>query len=470
MLRKISLLGLILFSLQHAYSYNITMKINGAPNTKFLMGYYYGDKQYIKDSAVTDASGKMTFKGKENLQGGIYLIASVEKALLFDFIVTEQSFSLETDTTDYTGNMKVKGSEENQVFFDYTKYTSKIGADVGPLEKKYKIAKEKKDTSAMRIAREGILKFEKSLNEYRTNLMATKPNMLIAKVFKMMQDVDVPDAPKLPNGTIDSLFGYNYFRTHYFDNFDFSDDRIVYTPVFHGKIEFYITKLTPQTPDSINKAIDLLVQKTLKNKEISKWCIYWITNHYETSQFMGMDAVFVHMVDKYYKDSLITYWVDETTRYKINDRADNLRNNLLGQVAPNLIMPDTGFVMRELHKINAKYTMILFWDAHCGRCKEEIPVLKKLYEKLNKDIVGKQKELEVYAVSLTNVADEWKKFVADNNLKWINVSDLYNNTKYRKLYDIYSTPVIYLLNEKKEIVAKRLSVDQVADFIEKGIQ
>jgi thiol-disulfide isomerase/thioredoxin len=133
-------------------------------------------------------------------------------------------------------------------------------------------------------------------------------------------------------------------------------------------------------------------------------------------------------------------------------------------------MPDTGFVNRELFNIKAKYTMILFWDANCGRCKEEIPRLKDLYEKLNIDIAMNGKKLEVYAVSLTNVAEEWKKFVADNKLKWVNVSDLYNNTKFRKLYDIYSTPVIYLLNEKKEIIAKRLSVEQVADFIEKGIE
>jgi hypothetical protein len=50
------------------------------------------------------------------------------------------------------------------------------------------------------------------------------------------------------------------------------------------------------------------------------------------------------------------------------------------------------------------------------------------------------------------------------------VSDLYNNTKFRRLYDIYSTPVIYLLGADKKILAKRLSVEQVEDFINKGIE
>ncbi|MES2690815.1 MAG: thioredoxin-like domain-containing protein, partial [Bacteroidota bacterium] len=245
---------------------------------------------------------------------------------------------------------------------------------------------------------------------------------------------------------------------------------ISYTPVFHSKIEYFITKVTPQVPDSINRAIDYLIDQTLKSRETSKWCIYWITDHYEKSQYMGMDAVFVHMVDKYYKDTTRTFWIDETLRFKITDRADNLRNNLLGKIAPNLNMPDTGFTMRAIHDIKAKYTMLLFWDATCGRCKEEIPRLKVLYDKLNKEQYLKGLYFQVYAISMTTDAEEWKKYVRDNKLKWLNVSDLYNNTKYRKFYDIYSTPVIYLLNEKKEIIAKRLSVEQVEEFIEKGIE
>ncbi|TAE77470.1 MAG: DUF5106 domain-containing protein, partial [Bacteroidetes bacterium] len=334
----------------------------------------------------------------------------------------------------------------------------------------YKKAKEDKDTAAIRSNRDKIIEIEKRLTEYRLKTLKEKPNLLISKVFNMMRDVEVPDPPILPNGRKDSLFGYNYYKTHYFDNFDLTDDRMAYTPVFHSKIEYYITKVIPQIPDSINKAIDFILAKAAKSKEISKWCIFWTTNHYETSQYMGMDAVFVHMVDNYYKDTIKAFWVDETLRFKITDRADNLRNNLLGKIAPNLIMPDTGFVLKELHAIKAKYTMILYWDATCGRCKEEIPRLKVLYDKLANEQHSSGKFFEVYAVSLTSEAVEWKKFVLENKLKWINVSDLYNNTKFRKLYDIYSTPVIYLLNEKKEIIAKRLSVEQVEEFINKGIE
>jgi len=58
----------------------------------FYLGYYFGDKQYLRDSAVTDAKGKMIFKDNKTLEGGVYLIATADKSLLFDFIVTVTTF------------------------------------------------------------------------------------------------------------------------------------------------------------------------------------------------------------------------------------------------------------------------------------------------------------------------------------------------------------------------------------------
>jgi hypothetical protein len=56
-------------------------------------------------------------------------------------------------------------------------------------------------------------------------------------------------------------------------------------------------------------------------------------------------------------------------------------------------------------------------------------------------------------------------------LDWINVYDgvHYNNLKDK--YDIYSTPVIYILDKDKKIKAKRIDVDQIKTILtalEKG--
>jgi thiol-disulfide isomerase/thioredoxin len=466
----LSLISLFTLQTQAKDGYSITIKITGLSKEKVLLGYYYGDKQYVRDSAITDATGKVVFKGKDAIEGGIYLLANAQKSLLFDFVLSESEFTLETDTIDMIGNMVVKNSPENTAFFNYSKFTNKAGREAYKLEEKIKEATELKDTTSASRYKAELRKIEERVSDYRKKAIAETPNMLISKIFKMMQDIVIPDPPALPGGGIDSMFQYNYYREHYFDNFDFSDDRIVRTPIFHPKLQNYILKVTPQIPDSINNAADFVVNKALKSKEISKWCIYWITNYYETSQYMGMDAVFVHMALKYYNNKAITYWVDETLRYKIVDRAKTLEFNLLGKKAANLTLPDTASNYQSLYNIKADYTVVVFWDATCGRCKEEIPKLMELYADQNKNVkVKTAKKLDVYAVSLTVDPKTWKDYIRSQKIPWTNVHDPNHESNFRKLYDVYSTPVVYLLGKDKKIIAKRLSIEQVKDMIEKGI-
>jgi peroxiredoxin len=446
-------------------AYNISITIKGSPNQQFFLGYYFGDKQYLRDSAITDKTGKMVFKGSEPLEGGVYLIATANRSLLFDFIVTEPVMALETDTSNIVKNMKIKGSPENDVFFEYTRFTANMGKEANELEAKLKEAKEKDDTATIRKLNERYRQISMDLIDYRKNIQKNHPTTLIAKIFKMMTDIDVPDAPRNSKGEIiDSNFQFNYYYQHFFDNFDFADDRIVRTPVFHNKFESFMVKLTPQLPDSIIKSADFVLNKASAGKENFKYCLFWITNHYETSTYMGMDKVFVYMVDNYYAKGK-AWWVDETLNFKMKDRADQLRNNLIGNKAPNLTMLDTSHVYHSLYNVKAKYTLLIFWDANCGKCKEELPRLQTMYNEFNPKGSKSPKLFDVFGVSLTPDAKEWQKYLREHNLPWINVYDPNNETNFRRLYDIYSTPVLYLLDENKKILAKRLSVEQLKDFI-----
>ena len=62
---------------------------------------------------------------------------------------------------------------------------------------------------------------------------------------------------------------------------------------------------------------------------------------------------------------------------------------------------------------------------------------------------------------------KWKKFIIEHKLPWFNGFDPGNEMKVHSRFDIYSTPVIYILDENKIIIAKRVGVEQVVDVIEK---
>jgi peroxiredoxin len=440
--------------------YTIKIKVKGLKEgASCILACYNWDKNAIKDSAKADAKGEVVFKGTEKLSEGIYLFVPPNKKY-FDFVMdAEQNFSLETDTTDYIKNMKVKGSDENKSFFDYQTFMVSKQKQVEPLREQIKKIKNNKDST--KLIQDKMLTIDTEVKNYQANFIKNNPTSFVSKLFKSMQEPVIPEAPILSNGKKDTTFAYHYYKAHYFDNIDLTDDRMIRTPIFFNKVKDYMEKWTAQTPDSLNVSADYLIEKSKANQEMFKYMVWWITLTYEMSKNMGMDAVFVHVVDKYYR-SKQAYWVDSTQLYKISDKATTLKPILIGKRAPELSMPDSTGKYISLSNIKAKYTIVVFWDQGCGHCKKEIPKLLDLYNKI------KDKGVIVYAIETEDKTDEWKKFIKENKLNWINVlePDHYRRAVAKKIYDINSTPIIYLLDENKIIKAKHIDSEQLGPFIE----
>jgi hypothetical protein len=85
-----------------------------------------------------------------------------------------------------------------------------------------------------------------------------------------------------------------------------------------------------------------------------------------------------------------------------------------------------------------------------------------LYEKYKKE----GKSIEVYSVNIETESDGYKKYLKENKYNWINVQDTMHLSGFRKYYDIYSTPVSYILDKNKKIVGKRIDPDGMEKFLE----
>ena len=299
-----------------------------------LLACYYGDKNYIKDSAKANGKGEVVFINADKYDQGIYLFVQPNKKY-FDFVMDEgQNFSLETDTTDFIKNMKVKGSEENRFFFEYQNFMGTKQKLIEPYRNQLKTMKNK---DSVKTVQDKIAAIDKDVIAYKIDFIKNNPKTFVTKLFKAMEEPIVPEAPILSNGRKDSTFAYRYFKSHYFDNIDFSDDRILRTPIFQNKIKYYLDKLTPQTPDSIDISCDYIAEKAKANNEIFKYLVGWMTYNYESSMNMGFDAIFVHLVEKYYVTKQ-AFWVDSTQLYKVINRAYILKPLLLGKKAPAIVM------------------------------------------------------------------------------------------------------------------------------------
>jgi len=207
----------------------------------------------------------------------------------------------------------------------------------------------------------------------------------------------------------------------------------------------------------------MIIAKAKPNKETYKYCIWYFTYETETSQIMGIDAVFVHLVKKYYETGEAD-WVNETVLKNITKRANTLDKLLIGRVAPNMVMIDTLNNLKALYGHNSEYTVIIFWDPDCGHCRHEIPLIRDWMN----DNAAKY-GVKVFAVCSDTNLRVWKSFLRKDKIQnWINVNGTRSATEnYHDLYDIISTPTIYLLDKDKKIIAKRLGYEQLVEFIKR---
>jgi hypothetical protein len=113
--------------------------------------------------------------------------------------------------------------------------------------------------------------------------------------------------------------------------------------------------LTYQIPDSLIQSAKYIIEKAKVEKEVFRYCVIHLTSTYETSKIMGMDAVFVGLVESYYKPDL-AYWADSTLLFKVNDRARVLKPLLIGKKAPELLLEDTLGKFRSMHTLPNPYT------------------------------------------------------------------------------------------------------------------
>ena len=435
-------------------------------DTTVILAYYFGGKQYAADTTEI-VNGKLTFSDDKELDGGIYLLV-LPDGKYFELIISEQKFSFITDKNDLVSSMRFKNSKENSAFYEYLRYITNKQKEVSPLKGKQSNAKSEEEKE--KIQKE-IAKVDENVRAYRDTFNKKYPNVFFSKIIRATTDIKIPKTPLDSAGKLKENFSFYYYKKHFWDNIDFSDQRMLRTPIFFNKMDQYLEKLSPKNPDSIIVSADIMVERSRANKEFFQYVVSYITSTYERSKIMGMDAVFVHMVEKYYINGECD-WVKEKQLEKIIERANRISPNMIGKKPPNLIFKDTFDKYHSLYHLQAKYTILFFYDPDCGHCKQEAPKVKAVCDSL----VEVGIDIKVFAVTTEFDIEKWQEFIKKFDVgDWINVGDIQFDeegnpvatSNWREQYDIHSTPVIYLLNKDKEIIAKRINDKQIVKIIER---
>ena len=467
-----------------ANAQKLEFKLKGLKDTTVFLGKYVGPKLFYADTAYSKG-GVVRFDGSKHPRGLYAVITPGTR--FFEFIIDKEDVNMSVDSlSNMVGTMKVNKSENNKIFYDYIYFMTENRQKGTRLNAEY----EKADEARKKEIKAELKKISDAIKVKQKEIWEKNKDKFVGVMIYMSMDPTIPDPPKDENGNIlDSNFQYNYYIQHYWDEVPLKDPSIIRTPTYHNKLDrFFSQQGILQIPDTITKWAKWLVDQMEvgdENNRVFQYTVHHITQKYESSNIMGMDRVFVFMADNYYcGENNKAWWMEEENTKKLCERADKIRNTMIGEKAPMLILPDTteeNWI--NFYTIDAKYTILYFWDPNCGHCKKTTPKLQDLYEKKLKE-----RGIEIYAVGKATGEDfeDWKKFIVDHGLTFINVGltkNVYDialedprpllskttlqSLNYTDTYDIYSTPRIFILDKDKVIRYKQLSIAQLEEILDK---
>ncbi|MCB0699011.1 MAG: DUF5106 domain-containing protein [Chitinophagales bacterium] len=444
-----------------ADGYTINIQYSDVANQGVYLAHYYGTPLptiFKVDSTVLDGKGKATLKSDNKIVGGLYLIVLPEKSVYFEVLLNNgDKLDITAKADGLPLELKYKSSAENNRFVEYSSFLSEVGTKHQELMEKLKTAKTSKDSTAVQ---EEMQKLGNSVKKYRKDYVKQYPKTLLSNIFSALE---VPEVPSSIKNKDDQFW---YYKRHYWDGVDLTDDRLTYTPLLDNKLSEYFGQLVAPVADTFNAEADILLEKARPSKEMFKYILNWLTTYVQKSDVMGMDAVFVHLVENYHMKGE-AFWLSQGTLQKYIDRARSIAPNVVGNVAPEIKMKGMDGKDYSLLGTDAKYTLLVFWSPDCGHCREVIPKVDSLY----KAAKLKEKGMKIYGFNVDRdmPVEQWQKVIKEFELNdWIHVNDPDGTSRYRSNYDVYGTPSIYLMDDKKIIRGKKLdhtNILQVIDII-----
>ena len=145
------------------------------------------------------------------------------------------------------------------------------------------------------------------------------------------------------------------------------------------------------------------------------------------------------------------------------ERLNAVRNQPApGKLAPDFTIPDAAGNPVSLKDFRGKYVLLDFWAHWCGPCVRAFPALKALDDHLaNKmAIVG-------IAAESRNDQDKWLDMIKQNNLNWVQLSELEaDNGKVNQTYNIIAFPTYFLVDKAGKVIHKSNAIKDIESAIE----
>lgn len=135
-----------------------------------------------------------------------------------------------------------------------------------------------------------------------------------------------------------------------------------------------------------------------------------------------------------------------------------------GTQAPEFILDfDDTTQNVPLSRFRGSYVVLDFWASWCPDCRKDIPLMKALYDSFNASGV------QFIGISFDTSKEAWQKCIKDNDMSWLQYSELKKWKKETKIdqdYHVNWIPTMYLLDPDGKVVLGTVELEKLKAKLE----
>ena len=423
-------------------TFTLQCQLDSLPNQTVYLLTFYGEKNSLLDSALTDGNGTFSIELPVTLAPGLLRVSWGQEKFV-DLVYNRENIRFHTDANQPADNLEITESVENRIYFDFMMADRINQTKLELLQPVVDYFPEQDSFYFNAVANYERIQRKQAI--LLDSLKRMFPDSYTVKILSLYSSPFLP-ASLSPNIRLE------YLKQHYFDLVDFNDTDLLRSNVWANKAISYLALYSnnrftqKQLETEFIKAVTVMLSAAGDNPELFKFLLDYLVSGF----------------DKYHFEDVITYMAenfqdpfaceDQEKKSALQKKLETFKKIAIGQSAPDFEVPDTSDQPVKLSEIDSEYTLLMFWSSECGHCTQMMPKAKALYEAQN------PKRYEILAVSIDTRREDWMQIVNDQKLTWINASELKGfDGKSADLYNIYATPTMFLLDRNKQIVAKPIS-------------
>jgi peroxiredoxin len=423
----------------------------------------YGDTLLLLDSTRTNEKGEFTFKKNIFVSTGIYKVMLSRNQFFYLLNNVNEPgekkihtiYKNDAVSNIATDSLRVINSEENKAFCQFQRLQNQLNICNYWLLQMMRLY-PLHDSFHSQIEDEYFFRY-KAMDQFAKSQIKKHPNAMATKVVKAYYQPLLPDW-KDPDPDRDKII-----MEHYFDFFNPADSFYLQSNILSEKINLWFTghsdkKESQQWNEgNIKEAAVTFLSKTKSNEQNFYFTLNYILRKLNEQHYK--DAL-LFLYDKYVKTEVGSCKPSTSSFNWIREKVSVIRNITVGNIAPDFEIEGN----LHLSSFQGDHTLLLFWASWCSHCWEELPEIKKVTDAYNQK-TGKQ--LTTVAISLDSSRTDWQNFVQKGNYTtWLNISELKGwEGKVPKLYNVFETPSLFLLDWDKRIIAKPEDAKQLMDLL-----